>query len=751
MDMKADSGATRGEHNGFIRFLPKGDVFDLQEMLRRFWRRKLLIAFCAAVLIVIGTAVIMLFTPVYTSKVLVMIGSENTDTIALSQTDDSQRGALVAELPDSSTIESQGQVMQSRNLAARVVEKLHLIDDPELNPALQKPTWIGAHMRTVMTYIRDLRAEILGKPPTPPATASVLDSVVDNLLANLEVSTVGKSRVLQVEYTSEDPDKAALIANTLASLYLVADAEARAKDRQHATDWLNERVADLRQKVSEAEHEVEDFRTASGLIATKDVDLATKDLSDISTQLIAAEAERASAEARLAQIESSIRSGNAESSSEVLSSALIQKLREQESDLRGSIAKLSQQYGEKHPIMLATKASIADLERKISIEVDRIADSVRGDVTVARAREEAIRRRVGELKEQVGHMNNARVRLDALEREATASRTLLENFLLRAQQLEGAVRQADAQIISPASPPDDPSFPNRKILFALVVMASVGFGIVVAIALEALESGFRSLEQVEESTGAPTLGFVPALKGMKSLVSSPEDYVLKKPGSAFTEAMRGIHTGLLMAGLESPPRRVLITSSVPGEGKSVTVVSLARILASAGDRVIVLDCDFRRARIHKMFGTPAGPGVMEILQGTASLEDVIVRDSKSPADLLPAGKSTPNPTGLLANDRMKDLLKTLGSRYDWVLLDSSPVLALSDARILARQVDQVLFLIRWAKTRRATVMAGLRQIVDTDAHIAGVVLTKVDVKRNAKYGYGDSGLYTGELRRYYVG
>jgi polysaccharide biosynthesis transport protein len=749
MDMRADVVTDgRGEHGRFLRYLPRSD-FELSELLRRMWRRKLLISICALFLLAIGTAVILTLTPLYSPSVLVMIGSENNDTVALAQTDD-QRSMLAAELPDSSSVETQGQILQSRSLAGMVVDKLDLTNDPEFNPKLQKPTWIGEKVQFVMGYVKQLRNELLGKPASN-STESLRDQVIDNVLSALDVTTVGKSRVLQVTFVSQNADKAALIANTLADFYLAADREARAKDKQRASDWLNERLADLRARVAEAEQQVQDFRTKSGMIQTKDVDLVTKDLSDLSTQLIESEAARAAAEAQLGQLESNIRAGKAESSGEVLGSALIQRLREQQSEAERTIAQLAQQYGDKHPSMLAAKASVGDIERKISVEVDRITDSVRGEVSVARSREQALRTRIEELKGQVGEMNNAQVKLDALEREATASRTLLENFLLRAQQLEGAVRDADAQVISPASSPASPSFPNRKILFALVLVAAIAFGVIVAITLEALESGFRSLEQVETTAGIPALALVPAVKGMRALGSTPEEYVLKKPGSAYSEAIRSVHTALLMAGLQSAPRRVLITSAIPGEGKTVTVTSLARMLASGGERVVVLDCDLRRPRVHSIFGAKLEPGIMGLLQGTATLEEAIVRDHRSPADLIPAGRSIANPTALLASDKMKELLNALSSRYDWILIDTSPVLALSDARILARQVDRVLFLVRWAETRRAVAMAGLRQIVDADAPIAGVVLSNVDIKRNAKYGYGDSGLYAGRLRKYYVG
>jgi capsular exopolysaccharide synthesis family protein len=698
--------------------------------------------------------IIFSFTAVYTATADVKIGMQQEDArTALVQTDNG-----VEELPDLSTVESEVQVLRSRNLAQQVIDRFDLTNDPEFNPSLRPVSGIDAWLRDAVEAAKNLAAGIAGSDkPGAPATGTgqnLRDRVTEAFLGRLDVAPIGKSRVLQVKFTSVDASKAAAIVNALVEFYVQDDLERRTAGRERATAWLNERVGELREEVAKAEQAVQDFQTSSGMIETRDVDLTVQDVSELSSQLINVEAQRTEAEARLQRLEEAIRSqSGAESVAEVLGSSLVQNLRQQEAEVRREMAQLSQQYGDKHPAMLAVTAQLKDLQLKIDTEIDRIGSAIRGEVSVARAREQAIKRRLDELKSQVAEMNDARVTSDALEREATASRTLLEHFLLRAQELQSlaAVREANAEVISPAGVPPRPSFPNRTILGILAACASLGCGVLMGLAVEALESGFRSVEQIEDASGVPALGIVPALKGVRSFGAAPEEYVLKKPNSAFSEAVRSIYTGLLMDGLDRPPRRILITSSLAGEGKTVTVVSLARMLASGGERVVVVDCDLRRPRVHKIFGVPSERGVLDVLQGTATPEEVIVRDSMSSADLLPAGHPSGNPTGLLAGSRMKELLETLSSRYEWVLIDSAPVLALSDTRLLAHQVDRVVFLVRWGRTRRATALAGLRQTLDAGGRIAGVVLSNVDIRKNSRYGYGDSGLYARELRRYYVG
>jgi succinoglycan biosynthesis transport protein ExoP len=226
-------------------------------------------------------------------------------------------------------------------------------------------------------------------------------------------------------------------------------------------------------------------------------------------------------------------------------------------------------------------------------------------------------------------------------------------------------------------------------------------------------------------------------------------HVLEKPGTAFAEAIRGLGTKLLLLDGERSPRTVLITSSLPQEGKTMVVSSLAYLHASFGHRVAVVDCDLRKPAVHLDLGVPLEPGLVDFLAGTASPEEVTYKDPRCGISVIPAGSETGNPAGLLASDRMKTLLTTLALSHDLVILDSSPVLSVSDTLALARLADNTVFLVRWAESRQALALRGLRSLLDAGAKIAGVLLSRVDVKKHAGYGYGDSGLYYGRVTEYY--
>jgi capsular exopolysaccharide synthesis family protein len=278
-------------------------------------------------------------------------------------------------------------------------------------------------------------------------------------------------------------------------------------------------------------------------------------------------------------------------------------------------------------------------------------------------------------------------------------------------------------------------------------MGSVFLGLVLAFGAEMLDLGFRSMEQIEQIMGMAPLGLIPALKG----VSNPDTYVLENPASAFSEAVRSLHTSLLLSDVDRPPKVIMITSSLPSEGKSTICLSLAHLLAGTGQKVVVVDCDLRRPSMHASFGVPSRPGLVEFLAGKSTLEEVINKDQNSRAHVIPAGSPAPNPPDLLSSGHMRRLLKGLSDAYDLVILDTAPVVAISDTRVLGRLVDKTVFVARWAHTRREVVTAAMRQLADSGADVAGVLLSRVDVKKHAQYGYGDSGYYHGRVKKYYTG
>jgi capsular exopolysaccharide synthesis family protein len=274
--------------------------------------------------------------------------------------------------------------------------------------------------------------------------------------------------------------------------------------------------------------------------------------------------------------------------------------------------------------------------------------------------------------------------------------------------------------------------------------------VTLAFLLEFMDSGFRSEEQVEQTLGVASLGLVPALKRSWGRIQRPSTYVRRHPASAYVESIRSLCTSLRLSNGDHLPRVVLITSALPNEGKTTLAVSFASFLSSAGLRALVIDTDLRKPSVHHALGVAAKPGLIDYLKNQSPLTSVIQHDSSTGIDVIAAGRSRTNRTDLLATDQMKELLSQLRATYDVVILDSAPLLAVSEARMLVRIADKTVFLIRWADTRRDTAVRGLQHVVDAGRNVVGVMLTMVDLQKYSKYRYGEFGHYYRRIEGYYA-
>ena len=340
-----------------------------------------------------------------------------------------------------------------------------------------------------------------------------------------------------------------------------------------------------------------------------------------------------------------------------------------------------------------------------------------------------------------------------MEREAQANRTLFETFLNRFKQTSSQedLQTADARLISTANLPTDAVFPKPKVMIPLSIIIGFGLGVMLALLMEYLDRGFRSMEQVEQHNDLSPLGLIPELATVKGAANIlPQDFVADKPTSVYAEAIRTVRTALLLTdNFGTTARSVLITSSQPSEGKTSFTLSLARLSAMSGQKIIVIDCDLRRPNVHRGLNLQNKMGMVDILLGTHKLDEVIQKDKRSGVDVVSTGRNVPNPADLLASENMRKLIADLKTRYDLVIIDSPPVLAVADARVLSQLADKTVFLTRWAETPRDVVLMAVKQLASNGANLAGILLTRVNLKKNARYGYADSGYYGRKYSQYY--
>ncbi len=675
-------------------------------------------------LLLAGLALYMV-TPRYSAETMIMIEPKTSNIVSVE--------AVVAGLSgDEESIQSETYVLSSRELAGRVIQRLNLHEDPEFNPE-------GMPSNDVMAS--GLSAE--------------LSAVVNRFLKRLTVIPLDTSRVISVSFSSESAEKAAIIANVLADEYIVSRLEAKFESTRRANAWLGVRIDELRDELMNAERAVETARARFGLLQGDGMTLASQELIELNTQLVLARSERAEAAARLGQIKgisSSRRSNN--SLDEVLNSSLIQRLREQESEVERRVAELSSEYGELHPKMIQLRAEAKDIQSRIGVEIDKVVAGLRSRLAVAQAREESLQRSLEELKSRAAIGNQNEIELRALEREAEANRGLLATMLSRQKetlsQEDADYQQADARIISAADMPIEPTYPRVGVVLGLVLIASSILGLIVVLVIELLDDGFRSGDELERATGVPSIGFVPLVPDIGSY-KSLAGYVSGKPNTAFGESIRTLNWSIGLAFPAPAPKSVLVTSSVPGEGKTTIATCLATSQSVAGRLTVLIDADTRRPCCHELLGVPREPGLVDVLTGTANLDDVLVDRNWSGLVFLPAGSPSPNAPNLLDSQKMRELLEEMNRRFDFIVMDSPPVMATTDARILCQMVDATVVAIKWGETRRAVVRNTLGQLLGARARLAGSLLSMVDARKHAKYGYGDSGAYTGDLEKYYAG
>jgi succinoglycan biosynthesis transport protein ExoP len=433
---------------------------------------------------------------------------------------------------------------------------------------------------------------------------------------------------------------------------------------------------------------------------------------------------------------------------------VVRNLRQKQAELAREQAELESRYGERHPRMINIRAQRKDLEQGVAAELDRIVANLENEVMVARSRSQSLEQSLAEEQGQRSMGETARVRLRELTRQAEANRTIYESFLGRFKETreQQGIQEADARIISAAGVPARPSFPKTGLFAAAGFLASwlVGFGVVFL--LERLDNGFRTSRQLEEGIGLSLLATIPELSEADAQVDgaslSPPDYVLARPLSVYGEAMRGLRTALLVSNVDAPPRVVLFSSSLASEGKTTTVLSLGRSIALSGKRVVVVDADLRRPAVARGLGISPEAGLVEYLAGQVELDDVLLSDEASGMDVLPALAGAANTPDLLGSESMRILLEKLKTDYDLVLVDSPPLLVVSDAMVLGRICDKLVFVVRWEQTPRVAVQDAVRRMAQFEIDVAGVVFGRVDMRRDGDQSYGSS--YYAEASKYYV-
>lgn len=726
---------------------PPRRELSLLDLLEVLWRRKLLIISVMVLGVGLTLGAVSLLPRTYLARALVLIDP------ATGRGPASAVGAPSLSL-DPAVIDSQVQIIGSRLLARQVVADLALQDDPEL---MGFEAGTAARLGRLVPWLgSEPAAPDQGEPTAETAAPSAERDPdvarIDRFLARLAVQREGKTHVIGVAYSSADPDKAARIANAVAEHYLLAQLEAKHEAARRAGAWLNERLIAARADLDRAQASMERLGGAPVAVTSREAGSEIEQLAQLNRQLVDAMVDRTAKDAKLQRIKDMIRRGEQPGPvDEVGSAVLLQNLHALKAQALRREAELSAQYGDRHPRLIDARRETTELGTRIEAEQAALIREFEGLVRVARGKEETIARELERVKQHAAARDRQDVQLKSAEQEVELARRIYATYLQEAERVADpdALQEPDARIISEAVPPAEPLFPKPKLTLSVSLTVSLVVALVAVYLAELAERGFRTGGDVEAELGIPCLGLVPR-GGAKQGSSTPQDYLVDRPQSRLAEALRGVLATLLAGREPGEGRIVLVTSAMPGEGKTTLTLGLGRLAALEGLSVLVIDADFRRPAVHEIFGPKARAGMAEVLKGELSFEEALAQDPRTRLKILPGSRRLDQPTRLLGNEGVGRLLATAKARFDLVLVDSAPLLAVADARLLAPQADRVVVAIRWHATARAVASHCLAELRASGAPVTGAVLNLVDIRRHAHYGHKEAAFANARLVAYYT-
>ncbi|MEM1064755.1 MAG: polysaccharide biosynthesis tyrosine autokinase [Pseudomonadota bacterium] len=734
---------------------------DLRALLAKLWRGKWIIAITTLLAASIGYLTATQIDPVYRASSKVMFDLDESTIVDVGQ--------IVGSGVTTEALQNQIEVLRSNTLVEKVVANLGLEQNPAFNPSL-RPAEPGLREQltdVLMPQGLRTRLENLGvlTPPPPPGpeptqaekAAKERRVVVDRVLNNLELVPVPNSQVIEIAYLSGNPNTSSRIANAFAETYIVDQLDAKLEATRAATDWLSGRVEELRDRVQTAEEAVESARALQSEEAGQSLEITQQQLQALNATLSVARNGARTAEATYERLRDAVNDGtNFGSVPEFRSSTLLAEYRARETQLLDDRAGIVRRVGEGHSSLERVDFNLELLRENMEEEALRIVEAARAGWASEQEDVAQIERDVRALEDLALEQARDRVTVRQLEREAEASRILYQNFLARLNETSEQERltSADARILTPAQPPLSPELQQRERLMILSTLLGLFAGIGLVFLLDKLNNTFRVAQQVEQITGETVLGMIPAI-GRRLRRTTVLKRFKDKPKSSLAEAVRSLRTSILFSNVDTPPKVILFTSSVPREGKSTTATLVALTSRQMGKSAIIVDCDLRLPALADLLkANDGGPGLLSAIDGTASLEDAIHRDPETGLDVLMTKPSEPRSSvsaaDILSSNRFNALIECLKASYDLVILDTPPTLVVADARILSSHADAVVYAIRWDHTPRGAALEGLREMKKINAPLAGVVLTMVNESKAARYAYDGYSFYRSRYKDYYV-
>lgn len=737
----------------------QGGLGELVNFTFGFLRRQYaLILFVTALAVTASLIYLRMTPPTYTGQVKVLLGNPKAQF--------AQQQSILADSPlDLAQLESQLQILKSKAIAVSVIDQLKLTEDPDFNASTQPLGRLFGRVKGLFG------AEPARREPTD-GPEELIAAFGDRLVA----ARIGFSNVIEIRYNSSSPKRAAQVANAIANTYIADQLNAKFEANRTATAWLQERLRDLGQQALTAERAVNAFKSQNNIVAAGGKLMDEQQVTELNSRLVAARAQTSDALTRLNRFQTILRLNAAEASSanasfdasvsDALSSPIINNLRQQYLEYARREAEWSVRFGRDHLAVVNLRTKMRDMRTSILDEVRRLAEASKSDYEIAKQRQEDVEKQLAQAVSQSRTTNSAESTTRELETNAKGYRSLYESFL---QRYMGAVQQesfpiTEARVISPASPPQGKSKPKTALIVALGLFGGLALGTALGLLRDIMDRVFRTAAQVEAMLHMPCLSLVPLLKDVEpKQLPREQDQVDKTfdqriivrrsgalwaatemPLSRFAESIRSIKLAVDLNVTNTSNKVVGITSSLPNEGKSTIAAALAQLIAHAGARVIVVDCDLRNPSLSRSLAPNAGTGIIEVISGRSSLEDAIWRDPKTNLAFLPTVKRKPlfHTSEILSAAPTKKLFDKLRATYDYVVVDLPPLAPIIDVRAAASLIDCFILAIEWGCTKTDVVHHALHTAPNLHETLIGAVLNKTDMQAIRRYDNDHADYYS---------
>jgi polysaccharide biosynthesis transport protein len=754
------------EYPGYAQDFAEDDQVNLLDYWRVLVKRRWTILTFAAVILTVTAIATWKAAPVYRSTIKIQIDPEQSNLLPFKELGD--MGSNYAQSQD--YLQTQFKILESETLATRVIKTLGLDDRDSRFLKEAKPV---SKSKTIQ-WVRDLLSlsEKEDKNTDPESMQQrTMTDLVKYLRKNLTTSPIRNSRLVDVSFDSGDPNLAAEIANRLADEYIQMNFDMKIASAKKARDMLEQQVVDLKKRVEASETVLVQFSGEHNIYELSDKEnVIVQKLSDLNTALTAAQAERIQKES----VWKIVQQAGQGYFPEVLRNKIIEGLETNLATLKVQQAKLAAAFRPGWPELDQVTGQVHEAEAQLNVEKQMAVKNVETEYRTAVQREKLLSDALASQKSEADTFNKNSIQYNILKRQSETDKQLYDGLLQRMNEsgVSSGLKSDNIHVVDEAKPQRIPYRPNKPLNLALGLSLGLLFGIALAFFVEHLDSSIKTPDDIDRFIKLPALGVIPSAA---SLLSSGRRKLLPVPGGAaaakadggtgksvelityndtkslISEAYRNLRTSVLLSsGSGRPPKILLVTSSQAGEGKTTTAINIAITLAQTGEKVILLDCDMRNPRVHRVIGLENTVGMSTFLSGNSDLSSLIQQSEIPNLFAVSAGRVPPNPAELLGSARMKQGLTLLDEYFDHIVIDSPPVLSVTDARIIGSLVDGVVLVVKGGETPKEAVQRTKRLLQEVHAHILGTLLNNVDV-HSADYYYYSKYYYYGYGKKYGYG